>query len=474
MPGVSDPSSWRCRFAPSPTGYLHVGSAQSALFNWMFARRSGGTFLLRIEDTDLERNRPELTTNILDMLEWLSIDWSGEPVHQSTRRDDHVAAAMRLAELGRGYWCDCTAEAVAARAVPGAPPGYDGHCRERGLEAGPGRALRFRPPEGRTAWEDVIRGLVSFDNANIEDFVVLRSNGNPIFILANSVDDAAMGITHVIRGEDHVSNTPKYILLWEALGLGPLPTFAHLPLLVNAQRKKLSKRRDAVSVNDFKARGCLAGAMRNYLALLGWGPPGGEEIMPIEEMVEAFRMEDIKPSPAFFDLKKLEHINGVYLRELPTDEFVAEAASFLPPGEAPLQALRELAPHVQERVKWLEEVPEYVAFLWQDEVEILPEAWQKAMSDARAVPMLERLRDAFGDLDWATGAIEEAVRAAGAAAGYLSPAGEVQLAKAQAPLRVAVTGRTVGPPLWESLRALGRERTLQRIGSALARAAAER
>lgn len=467
---MSSPSSeWRCRFAPSPTGYLHVGSAQSALFNWMFARSTGGTFLLRIEDTDAERNRPELTTNILDMLAWLHIDWDGEPVYQSTRRSDHAAAGEALYQAGKAYFCDCKSEDVASRAKAGGRSGYDGWCRDRGLEPGPGRALRFRMPEGQTSWDDVVRGPIVFENANIEDFVVVRSNGNPLFVLANPVDDAEMGITHVIRGEDHISNTSKYIRLWEALTLGPLPTFAHLPLLVNAERKKLSKRRDAVSVNDFKARGCLAEAMRNYLALLGWGPPGGEEIVPIEEMVSVFRLEDVKPSPAFFDPRKLEHVNGVYLRAMPADDFVREAATFLPPGDAPLAALRELAPLVQERVRWLDEVPGYVEFLWQEELAIDPDSWRKATGDARARGMLAATRTAFETVPWDTASIEAAVRAAGAGAGYLNPAGEVQLAKAQAPLRVAVTGRSVGPPLWESLRALGRERTLARVDAALER-----
>jgi glutamyl-tRNA synthetase len=469
-------SAPRARFAPSPTGYLHVGSAQSALFNWLFARHSGGELLLRIEDTDVERNRPELTDNILDMLRWLGIDWDGEPVHQSDRADVYAGVARRLIESGHAYWCDCTREEIDRRSAErGGPPGYDGHCRDRGLGPGPDRALRFRTPDtGVTAWDDVVRGRVAFDNANIEDFVIMRSTGVPLFILANTADDADMAITHVIRGEDHVNNTPKYLLLWDALGQGPPPTFAHLPLLVNEARKKLSKRRDDVSVAEYKDRGFLPEAMRNYLALLGWGPPDGVEIRPIEEIIELFRLEDVSPSPAFFDLRKLLHINGEYIRALPVDEFVRRAAEFLPPGEGPLETLRALAPVVQERVRTLAEVPEVLEFLWRDEPELDADAWAKATRDERAAPMLAGTLERLDEAEWDTAGVEAAVRDAGAAAGFVNPEGNVQLSKAQAPVRVALTGQRVGLPLWESIVALGRDRTHERLTAASERLAAER
>ena len=220
------------------------------MVNWLFARHHGGSFLLRIEDTDAERNRPELVDNVLEMLNWLGLEWDGEPVHQSDRGDLYRDAAAKLVAAGAVYYCGCTGEEVQARnAAAGGKPGYDGHCRDRGLEAGPGRALRFRTPaEGRTGWTDLVRGEISFANTDIEDFVVVRGNGAPMFLLANSFDDADMAITHVIRGEDHVNSTPKYLLLREALGLGVPQAFAHLPLLVNEQRKKLSKHRDNVSM----------------------------------------------------------------------------------------------------------------------------------------------------------------------------------------------------------------------------------
>lgn len=458
-------STPRCRFAPSPTGYLHVGSAQSSLFNWLFARGSGGEFLLRIEDTDAERNRPELTDNILDMLRWLGIDWDGEIVHQSDNLDRHAAAVEKLEADGNVYWCDCTREEIDARnkARKDGRTGYDGHCRDRGLEKAPGRALRFRVPEGKTSWPDKVRGEVTFDNANVDDFVVARSTGAPLFVLANTVDDASMGITHVIRGEDHVNNTAKYLLLWRALDFGDVPTFAHLPLLVNEQRKKLSKRRDPVSVADFKAKGYLPEAMRNYLALLGWGPKDDIEIRPIEEIVELFRIEDVSPSPAFFDEKKLLHINGEYIRALATDDFVARAAEFLPAGDAPLARLKELAPLVQERIKTLDEVPGYLSFLWEDEPELDEAAWAKATKDERALKVLELVQTHLAEAEWTPEGVEAAVRAAGAEAGFLNPEGQVQLSKAQAPVRLAVTGQRVGLPLWEGITALGRERALERL-----------
>ena len=247
------PTPVRVRFAPSPTGFLHVGSGHSALANWLFARHNDGAFLLRIEDTDAERNRPELIDNVLEMLHWLGLEWDGEPVHQSDRGDLYLDAAAGLVAAGTAYHCECTGEEVQARnKAAGGKPGYDGFCRDRGLGPGPGRAVRFRTPrEGRTGWTDLVRGEISFANADVEDFVVVRGNGAPMFLLANSFDDADMGITHVIRGEDHVNSTPKYLLLLEAIGLAAPQAFAHMPLLVNEQRKKLSKRRDDVSMADF-------------------------------------------------------------------------------------------------------------------------------------------------------------------------------------------------------------------------------
>jgi len=429
------------------------------LFNWMFARGREGVFLLRIEDTDTERNRPELTDNILDMLRWLGLDWDGEPVHQSDRLDLYTAAGEKLFAAGKAYYCECTAEQVQARnKAAGGKPGYDGFCRDRGLAPGPGRALRFRAPDdGTTAFDDLIRGTVTVDNSTIEDFVLLRSNGIPTFLLANIVDDADMQITHVLRGEDHVNGTPKYLLLRDALGLAHDPVFGHLPLLVNEQRKKLSKRRDDfVSVADYKERGFLPEAMRNYLALLGWGPPDGVEVRPIDEMIELFRIEDVNASPALFDIKKLTFVNGEWIRRIASNDFIERARNFVPDATA----LAALAPLAQERVKVLDELPAY--FDWVDGPADDEKAWDKGMKPPLAAQALDGIIEAYEDTPWSTDELHARFMA-------LAERLEVSPRKIDAPLRVAVTGRTVGLPLFDVLVYLGREETLTRLRAARAR-----
>jgi glutamyl-tRNA synthetase len=462
----------RLRFAPSPTGYLHVGSARAVLFNWLVARREGGEMLLRIEDTDVERNRPELVDNIFEMIEWLGLGWDGTPVRQSERFDLYMAAAEKLLAEGRAYWCDCTPDQVQARARErGGPPGYDGFCRDRNVERGRSTALRFRTPdEGSTGFDDLVRGAVTFENAKLEDFVLLRSNGTPTFLLANIVDDADMGITHVVRGEEHVNGTPKYLLIAEALGLGYRPAFAHLPVLVNEQRKKLSKRRDSVSVADFRDQGYLPEAMVNYLATLGWGPPDGVEIRPLAEIVELFRLSDVTQSPAFFDVRKLQHFNAEYIRALDEEAFIERARPFFGHGDATEEVLRPIASLVQERVRRLTEVEPMVDFLRLDSIDgsIDAASWEKGVLKLgeRAVAMLDAAVAELASCDWDAAAIEGALEAAARSAGFVKAEGAVDMRRAQAPVRVAVTGRSVGPPLYESLAVLGRERTLDRLRAA--------
>ena len=466
---VSVNAGVRCRFAPSPTGFLHVGSAQSALFNWLFTRNQGGELRLRIEDTDADRNRPELSGNILESLRWLGIDWDGPVIHQSDRAERHAEVIQLLATSDRAYWCDCTREDIEARSrAAGRPPGYDGFCRDRGLDPGAGRALRFKTPlSGATSWHDIVRGAVRFDNAHIEDFVIARSSGAPLFIIANTVDDADMGITHVIRGEDHLNNTAKYLLLWQAVVDRDVPAFAHLPLLVSAQRKKLSKRRDSVSVAEFREAGFLGEAMRNYLALLGWGPPDGVEIRPIDEIVSLFRLEDVSPSSAFFDVQKLRHINAHYIRALPVDDFKRLAREFLPPDERAMEALEAVAPLVQERVRTLAEVREMTQFLWDVRFAVPKEVAEAQRADDAAQTVLREVRDRLATAVWDVTGVEEAIRAAGEAAGLVKEDGSVRVAKAQAPVRLAVTGSKAGLPLWEAIVALGREETLRRLEAVL-------
>jgi glutamyl-tRNA synthetase len=462
----------RVRFAPSPTGYLHLGSARAALFNWLFARHHGGEMLLRIEDTDAERSRPELIDVIIQVLEWLGLDWDGEPVHQSGRTELYEAAVQRLLASGHAYWCSCTPDEVQARAKErGGRPGYDRHCRDRDLAAGPGRVVRFAvPDEGDTAFDDVVRGHVSFANGDLEDFVIQRSSGTPMFLLANAVDDVELGITHVIRGEDLINTTPKVLLLRVALGTTTLPTFAHLPLIVNEKRQKLSKRRDDVSVGDYIERGYLPEAMSNYLATLGWGAPDGIEIRPMLEIVELFRLEDVTSAGAFFDVKKLDAFNGEWIRRLSPDEFTTRATRWLvedppwKPDSFRAADFEAMVPVVQERVTTLAEVPSWVDFVFLDEPEVDDASWEKVMVKGvdAARTMLDGAAAAFAGCGWTPEVIGEALWAV---------AGEHEIGKkkAQAPVRVAVTGRQVGPPLFESLAVLGRERTLARIAAARSR-----
>jgi glutamyl-tRNA synthetase len=462
----------RARFAPSPTGYLHIGGARTALFNWLFARGRGGQLLLRIEDTDAERSRPELIDVIYRALEWLGIDWDGEPVHQSDRAELYREAADRLLATGAAYWCDCSPDEVRARAeARGGKPGYDGHCRERALGPGPGRVVRFRTPrEGTTSFDDVIRGPISFDNAELEDFVVVRSTGVPLFLVANAVDDADMGITHVIRGEDLINVTPKVLLLREALGTsGEPPVFAHLPLIVNEKRQKLSKRRDDVSVGDYIDRGYLAEAMGNYLATLGWGPPDGVEIRPRAEIVSLFRLEDVNKAGAFFDVRKLAAFNKEYLRALTPAEFVERSTRWLveappwPVDRFDPTTFERLAPLVQERVETLSEVPGAVAFAFVPDPEIDDDSWARATKDADlARRVLDAAAALLAEVDWTADAI-------GAAVGDWCEGASVKPRVAQAPIRVAVTGNRVGLPLWESIEVLGRDESVRRITAARAR-----
>jgi glutamyl-tRNA synthetase len=462
----------RFRFAPSPTGSFHVGGARTALQNWALARRLGGTFVLRIEDTDEARNRPEWTQGILDALAWIGISdddphFEG-PHFQSEYADAHVAAATRLFEEGHAYYCDLSGAQVQARAEELGITGYDGYSRDRGLGPGPGRVLRFRVPDGSTVVHDLVRGDVTFDNSTIEDFVLLRGNGAPMFLLANVVDDIEMEITDVVRAEEHLPNTPKQQMLWEALG-HDAPRWGHVPVLVNEQRKKLSKRRDKVALEQYRDEGYLAEAMVNYLMTLGWTPPSadGSEIVSWAEIEAAFRLEDVTHSPAFFDVKKLAAFNGDYIRRMPIAEFVDRAAAELP-DDWDRERFAAIAPHIQERLTTLREVPDKVDFLfWPDgaDVDYDTASWDKAFSPEWAPNLLADVIRAYGDAPWTAEALKSTLET-------VMDRYEIKLGKAQAPVRVAVTGRAVGPPLFESLEVLGRDETLRRLTAAAQRVAA--
>ena len=366
---------------------FHVGGARSVLFNWAIALNTGGTLVLRIEDTDAARNRPEWTEGIISALAWLGIDSSQYegPYFQSANLTEHTAAAQRLYEQGRAYYCDCTREDIIAR-TGDQHRGYDGYCRDRGLGPGPGRAMRFRTPdEGATVIDDLVRGVTVFENSTIEDFVLARADGSILFLLANVVDDMVQRITHVIRSEEHLPNTPKQQLLWEALGHEP-PAWGHLSVVVNEKRQKLSKRRDRVALESFRDEGYLATAMRNYLMLLGWAPGDDREIMPFDEMVAEFRIEDVNASPAFFDVKKLRAFNGEYIRSLPGDEFIAAVQPWLappaaswPPERFEPDVFAQLAPLAQTRIALLSEITAMVDFAFLAEPAVDEESWAKAM-----------------------------------------------------------------------------------------------
>lgn len=461
----------RYRFAPSPTGFFHVGGARTALYNWALVQRTGGTFVLRIEDTDESRNSPEWTQGIIDALAWLGIDSSSPrfegPYFQSANAGLHRDAAMRLFEEGKAYWCDLTAEQVQARAKETGRQGYDGHSRDRGLGPGPGHVLRFRVPEGTTVVEDLVRGRVEFQNDTVEDFVLLRGNGSPMFLLANVVDDIEMRITNVVRAEEHLPNTPKQQMLWEALGHAP-PVWAHVPVLVNEQRKKLSKRRDKVALEQYRAEGILADAMVNYLMTLGWAPAGDTEIVPWERIVAEFRLEDVNHSPAFFDVKKLSAFNGDYVRMLSPEGFVEASRPFLH-GDVPWDAGRfdegtyaRVAPLIQTRIGALSEIPAMVDFFFLADPPEDPDAWAKAMSSDFAADVLDAMSGGLRACAWDAESVKGVLE-------VFTDARGLKLGKTQAPVRVAVTGRTVGPPLFESIEILGRDESLRRIAAARAR-----
>ena len=464
----------RYRFAPSPTGFFHVGGARTALYNWALTLREGGTFVLRIEDTDESRNEPQWTQGIIDALAWLGINndhpqFEG-PYFQSANAQAHIDAAMKLFAEGKAYFCDLTGEQVQERAKASGKPGYDGFSRDRGLEAGPGRVLRFRVPVGETVVHDLVRGEVKFDNATIEDFVLLRGNGSPMFLLANVVDDQIMNITHVVRAEEHLPNTPKQQMIWNALNVAP-PTWAHVPVLVNEQRKKLSKRRDKVAVEQYREEGILSDAMVNYLMTLGWAPAGDTEIVPWQHIVDTFRLEDVNHSPAFFDIQKLQAFNGEYIRKMPLEVFIAECEPFLtgetmpwPAGNFKQDIFRGMAELVQTRVTALTEVPAMVDFFFLDEPAIDDASWAKATKDEWASEVLSETQTAYATAEWNHDSLKAVIEQVGEKHG-------LKLGKVQAPIRVAITGRTVGPPLFESLELLGRETTLARLAAASQRLA---
>jgi glutamyl-tRNA synthetase len=452
MPGDSP---IRLRFAPSPTGALHIGGARTALYNWLAARHDGGELVLRIEDTDRERSTAENVEQILDALRWLELDWDEGPVSQASREERHAAALGQLLESGAAYRDTATAKDVEAwKAEHGAGTGYRG---EPSTE--PGAAIRLRiPDEGETVVEDLIHGPVRFPNRSYDDFVIARGDGSVLYNFAVAVDDAEMGITDVVRGDDHLSNAPKQLLVLAALGHQP-PRYAHLPLLHGPDGRKLSKRHGAASVQELRAAGYLPVAVRNYLALLGWGADDDATMMRTDELIERFRVEDVGRAAAIFDEKKLRWLNGRYMREMPLEEYTEAVARHL--DREVDERLRSASEIVQEKAQTLEEVWPLVRFLFERPPED-EKAWRKTMKDG-ALPALEGAREALAALaDFDPQAIEEAL-------GPLPERLAVKPGRVYQPIRVAISGGTVSPGIFESLAALGREESLARIDAAIER-----
>jgi glutamyl-tRNA synthetase len=444
----------RLRFAPSPTGALHIGGARTALYNWLLARGSGGALVLRIEDTDRERSTPENVEQILDALRWLELDWDEGPIFQSERAERHAEALAQLLDGGHAYYSTATGEDVKAW--------KERHGSERGFRGEPEAegAVRLRvPDEGATVVRDAIRGEASFAHVHLDDPVIARADGSVLYNFAVAIDDLDAGITHVVRGEDHLSNTPKQLLVFEALGAAP-PVYGHLPLLHGPDGKKLSKRHGAASVQELRDAGYLPEAVRNYIALLGAGFDPEREIFPTEELARRLRLERISKSPAVFDEQKLRHMNGHYLRELPVQELAARLEAFT--GRDGLRGGVEIS---REKIQTLAEFWPLAGFLYDGPVDDAA-AWEKTLGAEGGVEALGAARDALATLEpFTQEGVEAALRALVEAKGW-KPRAVFQ------PLRVALAGTTVSPGIFESVAMLGRDETLRRIDAALARAAA--
>jgi len=449
----SDPSI-RVRFAPSPTGALHIGGARTALYNWLYARGRSGELVLRIEDTDRERSTPENVEQILDALRWLELDWDDGPISQAERADRHQEALGQLLEAGAAYRDTATGEDVAAWKKEHGNRGYRGEPSDE-----KNAAVRLRvPDEGNTVVADEIRGEVRFPNSASDDFVIARGDGSVLYNFAVAVDDADMGITHVIRGDDHLSNTPKQLLVMEALGETP-PRYAHLPLLHGPDGKKLSKRHGAASVQELRDAGYLPAAVRNYVALLGWGTQDDTTIMSTDELVERFDVADVGRASAIFDEQKLRWLNGRFMREMDLDAYTEVVAAHL--GREPDERLRAACEIAQEKAQTLDEVWPLIGFLFEDP-ETDEKAWKKVMKDG-ALPLLKDALEALRGADPFDPAELEA------SLGSILAEHDVKPGKLYQPIRVAITGTSVSPGIFESLAVLGKERSLERLERAVAR-----
>ncbi len=455
------------RFPPSPTGALHLGGARTALFNWLYARHHGGRFVLRLEDTDLERSRPEHVDSIMEAMNWLGLDWDDGPYFQSQRFDRYRLVISRMVEEGKAYWCHCSAQEVQKKReealAKGQKPMYDGTCRDKNLGPGPGAVVRFKGPrEGATVFNDLVKGPISFANQELDDLVILRSDGSPTYHLAVVVDDVDMGITHVIRGDDHVNNTPRQVLLYEAMGAS-LPKFAHVPMILGADKAKLSKRHGATAVVDYREQGYLPEAMLNALARLGWSH-GDQEMFSRQELVDFFDLDAVGKGAAVFDTDRLLTMNHRYLQQAGA----ARLAELLPPFLATRgisawdqDVLLKALPHITARAHTLVELAEWAEPYLVDELSMDPQAVAKFLVAAN-LPALERvaaLAREMGTEDAA--ALEQAFKDMVASMG-------VKMGAVAQPVRVALTGRTFSPGIFEVMGILGQARVLKRLAAAQA------
>jgi glutamyl-tRNA synthetase len=468
----------RVRFAPSPTGYLHVGGARTALFNWLFARHTGGTFVLRIEDTDKERSTDAHTQVILDGMRWLGITWDEGPWFQGGYGPRHRADAERLLAEHRAYRCFCTREELDAMRSQAEKTSagfrYDGRCvrlSQADIEARLGKgtpfSIRLRMPDEEIAWDDAVHGRISFQGRDLDDFILLRSDGSPIYNLAVVSDDVEMRITHVIRGDDHISNTPKQIAIYRALGK-PAPIFAHVPMILGSDGKKLSKRHGATAVGDYQDQGILPLAMRNFLALLGWSPGGDREILPEAEMIQLFSLEGIQKKAAVFDVTKLEWMNGQYLSIVPVDDLVAPVRRHLdglgvPAGD---RDLRPFIDSVKARSRTLLDVAKQVAVRMRDSFE-QPDAkatqFMTKMGPSALKQNLNQARQALAAIpssDWSSASTLARLQ-------EIAAAGQAKLGDVMQPVRIALTGSTVSEPVNELLVVVGKETALKKIDAFL-------
>jgi glutamyl-tRNA synthetase len=483
----------RVRFCPSPTGSPHVGLARTALFNWAFARHHGGTFVFRIEDTDAARDSEESYTTLLEVLRWLGFDWDEgpevggpfAPYRQSERYDKYADVAAGLLEAGHAYHCFCSADELEQRnelaRKEGRTPGYDGLCRslsdeQRAAFQAEGRkpVVRFRMPDKAITFDDLVRGEITFQPEHVPDYVLVRGNGHPLYTLVNPVDDALMEITHVLRGEDLLSSTPRQIALYDALaqigvGTGRTPAFGHLPYVMGQGNKKLSKRDPEANLLGYRDKGFLPEGLLNYLALLGWAIADDRDIFSMDEMVAAFDISRVNPNPARFDLKKAEAINATHVRALPVDELARrivpylQAAEILPaePTDEQLALLAAATPLVNERMTTLGETVDMLGFLFVDQLERDPVDVEKQLATDEGRAVVKASYDALAALAaWDTQSIDDSLRAALIDGLGLKPR------NAFGPVRVAITGRRISPPLFESLELLGREKSLARLADA--------